>query len=57
MNYDGAAKGNLGAAGFSGAFKDAVGEIMWVYARNLGAATNNVAELQDLEHDLAIAKE
>lgn len=56
LNYDGADKGNLGSTGFGGAFRNAQGEILWIYEGNIDTSTNNTTELHGLEHEITIAK-
>lgn len=48
LNFDGAAKGNLGLAGYGGIFRDVVGSALHIYHGSLGRDTNNTAELEGL---------
>lgn len=57
MNFDGASKGNLGAAGFGGIFRDAVGNSLKIYYGSIGRDSNNSAELEGLWQGLLIAEE
>lgn len=56
LNYDGATKGNSSSTGFEGVFKNAQGEVLWIYESNIGSSTNNMVELHALEHGITIAK-
>jgi len=56
LNFDGAAKGNPGQAGFGGAIRNSQGEILWAYWGSIGWDTNNVAELEGLLAGLALVE-
>lgn len=45
LNFDGAAKGNLGLAGYGGVFRNKVGSVLHIYDGSIGKDTNNAAEL------------
>jgi ribonuclease HI len=45
INFDGAAKGNPGAAGWGAVARDPKGELLGMFTGFLGETTNNVAEL------------
>lgn len=49
VNIDGAAKGNPGLASFGGAIRDDQGQIQEIFHGHLRKATNNMAELMELE--------
>jgi ribonuclease HI len=55
MNFDGASKGNLGAAGFGVVFRNQQGNILLISAGSMGHTTNNVEELWGLTRGLQIA--
>ena len=48
MNIYGASKGNPGAAGFGGIFRDALGKTLKIYFGLIGRDSNNSAELEGL---------
>ena len=48
LNFIGAAKGNLGTAGFGGVIRDSQGRIFSLYWGVLGSGSNNLAELDGL---------
>ena len=56
LNFDGAAKGNLGWAGIGGAIRDTRGTILRIYWRSIGENTNNVAKLKALLAGLDMAQ-
>jgi probable phosphoglycerate mutase len=45
INFDGAAKGNPGPAGWGAAIRDSDGKLLGLATGFLGETTNNVAEL------------
>lgn len=55
LNFDGAAKGNLGEAGTRGIFRDNRGRTLIIYVMDCGNATINDAELHALKKGLEIA--
>lgn len=55
LNFDSAAKGNPGTAGFGGIFQDNQERTRWIYAEGGGDMTNNEAELWALHQGLGIA--
>lgn len=55
LNFDGASKGNPGAAGFGGILRNHVGTPLQVYFGNMGWDTNNSAELEGLWQGLLLA--
>jgi ribonuclease HI len=57
LNFDGASKGNPGAAGFGVVFRDHRSHILLINAGSLGHTTNNVAELWGLTRGLQLAIE
>lgn len=56
LNFDGAAKGNPGPAGFGGIIRNDQGKTEWIYADNGGTMTNNEAEFMAAYQGLKIAK-
>ena len=48
MNFDGAAKGNPGLAGFGGIFRNHEGTLAHIYFGSMGRDSNNAAELEGL---------
>ena len=52
LNFDGAAKGNMGPTGFGGSIRNVEGEIMGVCWGYIGENTNNVDELKGLQAGL-----
>ena len=54
LNFDGASQGNPAPAGGEGVFHNDSGEILCLYALNLGHNTNNGAELTALVEGLKI---
>eukprot|EP00253_Pinus_taeda_P028254 PITA_28254 len=56
LNFDGAAKGNPGPAGFGGIFRNVQGETEWIYAEHGGTMTNNEAEFTAMYQGLKIAR-
>jgi hypothetical protein len=57
LNFDGASKGNPGAAGYGVVFRDHLGNIKAIGAGALGHSTNNVAELWGLISGLQMASQ
>ena len=57
LNFDGASKGNPGAAGYGVVFRDYLGHIKAIGARPLGHSSNNVAELWGLISGLQMASQ
>jgi len=57
LNFDGAAKGNPGHAGFGGIFRSHTGAIMQIFYGSLGKDTNNAAELEGLWTCICIAEQ
>ena len=55
LNFDGAAKGGLGAAG--GVLQDKNGDVLLVYVGKVGNGSNNVAEAMALLWGLQLSKE
>jgi ribonuclease HI len=55
LNFDGASKGNPGAAGFGVVFRNHHGHILLISAGFLGHSTNNAAELWGLIKGLELA--
>jgi hypothetical protein len=55
LNFDGASKGNPGAAGFGAVIRNQQGSILLLTAGNLGHTTNNAAELWGLTTGLQLA--
>lgn len=55
LNFDGAAKGNPGPAGFGGVFRNRQGEVEWIYAEHGGTMTNNEAEFMAVYQGLKIS--
>eukprot|EP00253_Pinus_taeda_P001588 PITA_01588 len=56
LNFDGAAKGNPGPAGFGGVIRRHNGEAIQVYYGTMGTDTNNAAELEGLWKGICIAE-
>ena len=56
MNFDGAAKGNSGPAGFGGIFRSHEGANIHIYFGSLGRDYNNAAELEGLWQGICIAE-
>jgi ribonuclease HI len=56
LNFDGASKGNPGAAGYGIVFRDHRGHILIISAGSLGHSTNNNAELWGLLKGLNLAR-
>jgi len=54
---DGASKGNPGKVGYGGILRDEVGNILSLFHRHLGRATNNIAELMAMEQGLEFLKQ
>lgn len=57
LNFDGASKGNLGKAGYGGAFRDHNCNPQCVFMGSIGWDTNNSAELEGLWRGLKLAHE
>ena len=57
LNFDGASKGNPGAAGYGVVFRDHLGHILLITAGYLGHSTNNAAELWGMIRVLHLASE
>ena len=55
-NIDGASKSNLGTTGYGGVLRDEEGKIIFTFHYHLGIATNNMAELMELEQCLELFK-
>lgn len=55
LNFDGAAKGNPGPAGYGGIIRNHKGESLQVYYGTMGSDTNNVAELEGLWQGIRLA--
>jgi ribonuclease HI len=55
LNFDGASKGNPGAAGYGVVFRNHYGHILLISAGSLGHSTNNAAELWGLIKGLHLA--
>ena len=56
MNFDGASKGNLGAVGFGGIFRDSVHNPLLIFYGSIGWDYNNLAELEGLWQGLCLAQ-
>ena len=56
MNFDGAAKGNPGPAGFGVIFRNHEGTTAHIYFGSLGCDSNNAAELEGLWQGICIAE-
>ena len=56
LNFDGPSKGNLGQAGFGGAFRNDRGQICNIYYTKLGLESNNAAELMGLLQGIISAR-
>ena len=48
LNFDGAARGNPGDAGYGGVCRNSSGEIMQLYYGSIGVDTNNSTELEGM---------
>lgn len=57
MNFYGAYKGNIGAAGFGGIFRDSVGTPLGIFFGSIGWDSNNSIELEGLLQGLLLAQE
>jgi ribonuclease HI len=57
LNFDGASKGNPGAAGYGAVIRDHLGHLLLIAAGSLGHTTNNAAELWGLIRGLHLANE
>jgi hypothetical protein len=57
INFDGASKGNPGAAGYGLVFRNHKGHILIISAGSLGHSTNNNAELWGLLNGLRLARD
>ena len=57
INFDGASKGNPGAAGYGLVFRNHKGHILIISAGSLGHSTNNNAELWGLLNGLCLARD
>lgn len=55
MNFDGAAKGNLGKAGSGYIIRDSSGNCKAIALRTIKSATNNEVELEALESGLDLS--
>lgn len=55
FNFDGAAKGNPGPAGYGGVFRKEMGATLYIYYGTIGKDSNNVAELEGLWKGICIA--
>jgi len=55
LNFDRAAKGNPGPAGFGGVFRNNQGEVEWIYAEHGGTMSNNEEEFMAVYQGLKIA--
>jgi len=56
LNFDGAAKGNPGPAGFGGIIRSHTGAPLHIYYGSLGKDTNNVAEMEGLWQGICLAE-
>lgn len=54
MNFDRAAKGNLGLGGYGGIFRNVAGLTLHFYHGSIGRDTNNVVELEGLRKGICI---
>ena len=52
LNFDGASRGNPGAARFGGLCKESEGRVVFVFLGSIGQDTNNSAELEGMLQDL-----
>ena len=52
LNIDGAAKGNLGPAGYGGVIRNSEGIILSLFWGSIGSNTNNMVELEGVINDL-----
>ena len=52
LNVDGAAKGNLGPAGYGGAIRNLKGDILSLFWGSIGSNNNNMVELEGLINGL-----
>ncbi|KAL6145487.1 hypothetical protein ACLB2K_056173 [Fragaria x ananassa] len=57
LNTNGAARGSSGLAGFSGIFRDHLGQVLDCFSGNLGFATALEVELQAIIHAIQIASQ
>lgn len=55
LNFDGAAKGNLGQTGYGSVIRNDKGIIQHIFFGSIGNDTNNVAELEGLWKGICIA--
>lgn len=55
MNFDGAAKGNPGLAGYGGIFRNHEGIISYIFFDSLSRDSNNATKIEGLWHGLSIA--
>ena len=46
LNFDGASRGNPGAAGYGGLCRDSQGRVIFIFMGTIGRDTNNSAELE-----------
>lgn len=56
LNFDGAAKGNPGPAGYGGIFRNGQGGAEWIYAEYGGTMTNNEAEFMAAYQGIKISR-
>ena len=54
LNFDGASKGNRGAASFGGLFRYLQGRVVRLYVSDSGIESNNEVEFNAIKHDLVI---
>lgn len=57
LNFDGAAKGNPGLAGYGGVIRRHTSEVAQVYYGTIGTNTNNAAELEGLWKGISLAEQ
>eukprot|EP00253_Pinus_taeda_P027831 PITA_27831 len=57
LNFDGAAKGNPGLAGYGGVFRNELGAALHIYYGTIGKDTNNAAELEGLWKGICITNQ
>lgn len=56
LNFDGAAKGNPGLAGYGGVFRNKLGTVLHIYHGTIGKDTNNTAKFEGLWKGICIAE-
>ena len=52
LNVNGAAKGNLGPAGYGGTIRNSKGDILSLFYGSIGSNTNNMAKIEGLINGL-----